>query len=52
MLPPPPVESRYSFGWIENGVNAAFARKAGSGLHIVNVTSKSPVASIDLTLPP
>ena len=25
--PPPPVESKYSFGWTENGVNAAFARK-------------------------
>ena len=50
--PPPPVALRCSSDWMPKGVKAALARNAGSGLHMLNVTVKRSVASIDLILPP
>ena len=52
MALPPPVAAMCSAGWMPNGVKAAFAVNAGSGLHSVNLTVSRSVASIDLILPP
>src|SRR5512145_628220 len=50
--PPPPVDSRYSLGWMAKDEKAILEGNAGSGAHMVKRTVYWSTASMVLNRPP